>query len=304
MGEGDETKSETTAVPQETAAHVAVKPPAFDENSVARWFKILESMFITSKISTTQTKFHHTLSNLPVNVANKLTDAVIDSANYETLKKALVAQFTKPTPELFENLISSNKIAFTKPTEYLIEIRKIGEQLNVNEDFLKIKFLKSLPDHIRPIIVSKESLSLDEMAHAADCIMEYEAGVVGEACASVSHSNRRAGSRRQSESNYNDELNYNSRPNYNSEPNYNSRPNYNGGPNFDTRSRAQPKYNDQSIPYNVRAFHGSQRPQVCRAHLYFGNNAKYCKPWCIMADKRLPMRPNSRSASPAPHSGN
>ena len=290
MGVEDKAEENNSSVVNSTAAHVAVKPPAFDESSVARWFKILESMFITARVTSSQTKFHHTLSNLPVNVASQLSDAVIDSADYETLKKALVSQFTKPTPELFEDLINSNKIAFTRPTQYLNEIRKIGQQLSVNEDFLKIKFLKSLPDHIRPIIVSKEGITLDEMAHAADCIMEYEAGVTGEyggrshGCASISHNgSRRSGAEQ---------------PNYN--PNSNSKTQHNGG----TGNFSRPNYNDHSIPYSIRAFNSSQRPQVCRAHLYFGSRAKYCKPWCVLADKKLPMHPNSRSASPARFSGN
>ena len=39
----------------------------------------------------------------------------------------------------------------------------------------------------------------------------------------------------------------------------------------------------QSIPLGIRAFHPSQKPKVCRYHLYFGKNAKACKKWCILS---------------------
>ena len=125
--------------------HVAVKPPAFEENSVSKWFKILESMFYTARISVSATKFHHALSHLPLNVVTRLDDDMIDDKDYDKLKSTLISMFSKSTPELFDSLIDKNKICFSKPTVYLHEIRKLGQQLNLNDDFLKIKFLKGLP---------------------------------------------------------------------------------------------------------------------------------------------------------------
>ena len=176
--------SKTSANADEDAAqsniagigHVAVKPPAFEENSVSKWFKILESMSYTVRISISATKFHHALSHLPLNVVTRSDNDIIDEKDYNKLKSTLISMFSKSTPELFDSLIDQNEICFSKPTIYLHELRKLGQQLNLNDDFLKIKFLKGLPDNIRPIIVAKENMTLDEMACAADCIMDYEAG--------------------------------------------------------------------------------------------------------------------------------
>lgn len=35
-----------------------------------------------------------------------------------------------------------------------------------------------------------------------------------------------------------------------------------------------------SIPYGLRPFHSSQLPKICRSHLFYGRQAKFCKPWC------------------------
>ena len=59
------------------------------------------------------------------------------------------------------------------------------------------------------------------------------------------------------------------------------------------------------VPKGVKPFKGNQRPKVCRSHIYFGINAKYCKPWCQWPNKdaSIKVEPSSRSSSPSP-SGN
>ena len=62
---------------------------------------------------------------------------------------------------------------------------------------------------------------------------------------------------------------------------------------------------NNSVPRGVKPFKGNQRPKVCRSHIYFGVNAKYCKPWCQWPkkDANVKVEPSSRSSSPSP-SGN
>ena len=331
MGEGKEEAGCSRADMEEVAVHaVSVKPPAFEEHSAGKWHKILESMFFTAKITTSATKFHHALSNLPLSVVNRLPDEIIDSKDYDLLKKNIIALYAKSTPELFESLVEKNKICFSKPSVYLNEIRKLGQQLGLTDDFLKIKFLKGLPDSIRPIIVSKEDISLDEMAHAADCIMAYEAGK-GSSVHNINvpapDNNYVAGN-----SGY-DNNNANFTP-VNSNKNYDNRnfgnTSFSGNQQFPRQSRGRanysnsnfgqqrqqprqssdnfPDYFSDSIPNNVKAFHSNQRPRVCRAHIYFGNFARTCKPWCILKSPELSIqpssRPASRSSSPVGNPGN
>ena len=60
--------------------------------------------------------------------------------------------------------------------------------------------------------------------------------------------------------------------------------------------------NKSSVPRGVIPFKSNQRPKVCRSHIYFGNSAKYCKPWCQWPDKaaNIKVEPSSRSSSPNP----
>lgn len=248
-----------TAAKVPMAAAVSVKPPAFDDTSVSRWFKIVESQFLLSNITASTTKFHHIIANLPVRVLNQLGDAVIVSMSYNDLKNALESLFAKSKPKLFDTLMNQHKILCTKPTVYLQELRKLAAPLDVTDDFLRIKSLKALPNNIRPLLVKYNSnTSLEELAQVADTLLDY------------SGSNQQGSIMQQAGSST---ISYvGSRSNGTS-----MTPTRDPDTTHRGRTPSVPDYSITSIPVGVHAFHATQRPKVCRYHLYYGNNAKSCK---------------------------
>ena len=59
------------------------------------------------------------------------------------------------------------------------------------------------------------------------------------------------------------------------------------------------KTDSNPTPIDVRPFNKDQRPKVCRAHLYFADRARSCKPWRKWPDKtNCQMRPSSRPSTP------
>jgi hypothetical protein len=60
-----------------------------------------------------------------------------------------------------------------------------------------------------------------------------------------------------------------------------------------------------ALPIGLAPFKSNQKPQVCRSHIYYGEQARSCKPWCRWPSKNssVKMESSSRSASPRP-SGN
>ena len=271
--------SPTSATPQ--AAAVAVKPPPFDETSVTRWFIILESQFALANISVSSTKFHHVLANLPVRIINQLDDTVVTSQDFDKLKQALLTLFTKSKPELFDSLVNQNNIMCDKPSTYLREIQRIGQQLGVDNEFLKLKFLKTLPNNIRPIVVAHDdgTSSLEELARVADTMLAFNVPSTNTSSVNTTQVN-----------------------NANRGPNANVK--VKG--NYNVQNKGDSTYSKMNVPEGVRAFPDGQRPQVCRYHLYYGSKARSCKRWCILSSTShnvLPSsRPPSRSSSPAPKS--
>lgn len=311
------------------AAQVAVKPPQFDETCAARWFIIVESQFAIGRITSQVTKFHSCLSNLPMSVVSKLSENILTCNNYTTLKDSVIGIYAKASPELFDSIVSQNHVICTKPSLYLNELRKVASQLNVglSDEFLKIKFLKGLPDSIRPLLVTHEANSLEEIARVADTLIAYSSTNVNTSHVkynnNFSDNSQSQGPPSHSMNNTHQSMNnpaQYSQPMYNSNQ-YNPPMNNNASFNYSNRnstpfnhssrshsnqnsSAPSINYSDPSVPHGVRAFHENQRPQVCRSHLYYGNRARSCKRWCMLSSTATNItpdsRPSSRSSSPAP----
>ena len=71
-----------------------------------------------------------------------------------------------------------------------------------------------------------------------------------------------------------------------------------------TKNNSQTNYKgkysqDTSVSLNVRPYRNNQRIKICRAHIYFANEARTCKPWRKWPKKNnLQMLPCSRPAAP------
>lgn len=55
------------------------------------------------------------------------------------------------------------------------------------------------------------------------------------------------------------------------------------------------------LPMGLRPFYADQKSKICRAHIYFADKARSCKPWCkYPSNSNCKMEPSSRPTSPAP----
>lgn len=259
---------------------VSVKAPQFDETAATRWFQIIESQFVLANVSVPSTKFHIAFSNLPVCVTTQISDSVIADASYDDLKKAVIATYARSAPELFDTLMNQHNIMCTKPSLYLNELRKIASAggLGLSDEFIKMKFIKGLPDSIRSNIVTYKSNDLDELARVADMLMSFSTP------SHVAH--------------IKPSFEYPQRHTQRHSQRHSPSRNPSSSPNYSFRNSPSPVFNENSIPMGVRAFHSKQRPHVCRFHIYYGNDARSCKPWCILSTSSLKMQPSSRSSSP------
>ena len=273
------------------ASHVAVRPPSFELNRAKLYFVLLESQFTLSRVTNSATKFHHVISHLPLDILDRLPSDVISAQDYDTIKAALLELNTKSNPEAFDDMMTKFNYLSTKPTMYLHELSKLASQLNVSEDFIKIKFLKAMPDDIRNILVTYNTDSLHELARVADTLLAYNtkhSNVASIKTNSYAHSHSQKPPF-QSSSNFR-QSSYSQQPTHSQQP-------------------TSVNYNNPSIPNGIRAFNANQRPKICRAHIYFGADARSCRAWCMLAKSSTNIqpdsRPSSRSSSPAPQpSGN
>ena len=55
------------------------------------------------------------------------------------------------------------------------------------------------------------------------------------------------------------------------------------------------------IPTGIKPFFPEQKAKICRAHLYFAEQARTCKPWCRWPKKQnTKILPSSRPPTPTP----
>jgi len=242
--------------------NVAIRPPAFMETAVNGWFPIMEAQFSLRNVTVSSTKFYHILSALPAEIVSKLPATVITSKSYETIKEAILSMYERTKPEMLDKLMATTSIS-GRPSIYLQEMSTLADRIGASEDIVRHKFLQALPASISPVLASQKEIPLAQLGKLADELLPYFSdGVVK----TISHVQPR------------DKGN--------------------------SHSRQRNVYNENgannSIPFGLRPFNSDQRPRVCRAHLYFADKARQCKPWCRWPNKQnLRILPNSRSASPA-----
>jgi len=142
------------------------------------------------------------------------------------------------------------------------------------------KFLQALPPMIGTALGAQKSLTLTEMGTMADELVPMQGNQIN----SVPYENSGP---RDFEYSYpmEQEINYVRNQNYqvNSSNRFNNRTN-----------------NSTFFPIGLRPFNDSQRQMICRAHIYYAEKARSCKPWCKFPNKspRLNFDNSSRSSSP------
>lgn len=240
-------------------SNLNISAPEFMETAVNGWFKVIESQFHLKNISADKSKFHNIMAALPANVVARLPPDVLETTSYEKLKEAIVVMYEKSKPELLDKLMKSSSIS-GRPSAFLQELITLAAKLNVGEDIIRHKFLQALPSNIAPVIASQKEASLSALGSLADELMPL-----------LQNQNVMAVS---------------------TEPTRNKR----------TRSTKEKENSDDSryqTPMGLRPYNRNQRQKVCRPHIFYGPNAKYCKPWCKWPKKNnIKILPTSRPSSP------
>lgn len=261
---------------------IAIRPPPFLPNRAKIWFTILEAHCANANVSSSTAKFRHCLANLPLDVCDRLSEEDLSSNDYDLLKSKIINLYSKSAPQILNDFLQVPSSLNTKPSIFLQNLRINTANWNLPEDFIKTYFINAMPMHIRTNLIARTG-TLDELAGIADNLIDYS----------------------QTNPSFNPLSNYNVAaitPNHvTNNPNFYNR--HSRVDNSRTHTQSNYMYSHSNIPLNVRSFHAQQRPKICRFHIYYGHQARRCKPWCLMHSPSLETLPNSRppsrSSSPA-----
>ena len=169
-------KELTPAAPAAAAAAgvqaVALKLPEFWTDKPEVWFARVEAQFGTKGITQDDTKFNYLVSSLDNTTAGEV-EAVLThppaADKYNTLKKALLQAFGRSQAQKDSELLSLTGLGDAKPTALLRRLKSLNSD---TATLFRAHFLALLPSEVRAVLAGQEITDLEDLAKAADRIVE------------------------------------------------------------------------------------------------------------------------------------
>ena len=183
-----------------------------------------------------------------------------------------------------------------RPSTFLHELRDTASKIGVGEDLVRHKMIKSLPPSIGAVLAAQRDLTLTQLGQLADKLVPLmqSACMMAQPCG-----DRRTRGRSPSPT-----VRYEPRRTSHSSDDRDAHAPRQSDTGTRYRSRQYSPYPDHRDDKSaeLRPFRDGQGPKVCRAHIYFGIEARTCRPWCQWPDKiNAKVKPSSRSSSPRPY---
>ena len=152
----------------------AVKLPEFWSDDPELWFARVEAQFATRGIKDQDTRFNYITAALDNSSAGEVKSILLHPPidKYDVLKSALIDAFAKSQAQKDAELLAISGLGDRKPTALL---RKI-QALNSNADtLLRAFFLAQLPADVRAMLAASDITDIDDLAKAADRVVESKA---------------------------------------------------------------------------------------------------------------------------------
>ncbi|XP_053698895.1 uncharacterized protein LOC128745849 [Sabethes cyaneus] len=156
------------------AASVSVKLPEFWRTDPEMWFALAEAQFILANVTKDDTKFYHIVAKVDQTVICHIADLVSNppaDQKYQALKARLTSRFALSPQARLEKLLGAADLGDMRPTHLLAKMQEVSASLNVNEELLKMLFLKRMPPNIRPVLTISDG-SLAKIAEMADKLVD------------------------------------------------------------------------------------------------------------------------------------
>ena len=151
---------------------VSLQLPSFWSEDPELWFLKVEAQFALRKVNTDDTKYNYVVSALDNRASIEIKSVLLQPPSkdkYNAVKSALITAFAKTQAEKDAELLTISGLGDRKPSALLRHILS----LNSDADTLRRAFfLAQLPSDVRAILAVQDNSNLDELAQAADRIVE------------------------------------------------------------------------------------------------------------------------------------
>ena len=246
---------------------VRINPIPFLHNNPKMWFRKLEGAFELHDLQNPRKRFLLAFQSLPDEVIAEVPE---EMESYEELKQLVLSLNEKSAQEKIQEALGDCSLDGRRPSSFIRHMKTKLQEIGVipNEELLKTRLQEAMPEEAKLNLSGHSHLALEDFIKVADSL-HYMMDRMGAKCKinAVSSDNNRQSNRYKNTQASNH--------------------------NFSNQSAAT-RGNVGHEPYKA-----GQLQKICRAHIYYADNARSCKPWCRWPGKKPNLIvPSSRNSSP------
>lgn len=153
---------------------VAIRLPPFWPDDPDVWFGQAEAQFIVSGIKDDATKFYCVIAQLDHRYAKEIKGLIKNPPpvnKYQKLKSELIKCLSISRHQQITQVLSNEELGDRKASQFLRHLTATADG-GVSDEFLRSIWMKRLPAHVQPILISQTSSTLEQLGELADKIIE------------------------------------------------------------------------------------------------------------------------------------
>ncbi|BHF62307.1 hypothetical protein SprV_0200528900 [Sparganum proliferum] len=166
---------------------LSFKLPPFTPSNPRVWFRQIEAVFSTSRITSERTRYSYVVQSLPFDVAvdvDDLLDPIPANDPYTELKNAVIQRVAKSANRMLRELFTQVELGDQTPSQLMRHRRSLLAGSHMDDDIFRQIWLDKLPVPTQQVLSMLDtSTSLDKVANHADRIRECYP--VGATCANI-----------------------------------------------------------------------------------------------------------------------
>ncbi|BHF60762.1 hypothetical protein SprV_0100372800 [Sparganum proliferum] len=168
-------------------SNLSFKLPPFTPSNPRVWFRQIEAVFSTSRITSERTRYSYVVQSLPFDVAvdvDDLLDPIPANDPYTQLKNAVIQRVAKSANRMLRELFTQVELGDQTPSQLMRHMRSLLAGSHMDDDIFRQIWLDKLPVPMQQVLSMLDtSISLDKVANHADRISECYP--VGATCANI-----------------------------------------------------------------------------------------------------------------------
>ncbi|BHF67339.1 hypothetical protein SprV_0301036500 [Sparganum proliferum] len=166
---------------------LSFKLPPFTPSNPRVWFRQIEALFATSRITSERTRYSYVLQSLPFDVAvtvEDLLDPIPADEPYTRLKEAIIQRVAKSANFMLRELFTQVELGDQTPSQLMRHMRSLLAGKDMDDAIFREIWLEKLPVPMQQVLAMLDSnIPLEKLATHADRIKECYP--IGTACSNI-----------------------------------------------------------------------------------------------------------------------